>query len=1310
MEKTTKLELTSFSGINFDNIKTDIINLIKNNSKYNIYWDDYTSNDYTNLLIELAAWITDQLATRIDFSVNENFISTAQQKSSIIKLLNLIGYELKRPKAATIPVKCLALNEFPVGVSEIVLTEQFLQENSHLETEIYNNPYTITASGASGIIKTFELIPYEYDTNFERYRFRYGQKVSVDSSVYTSSKTLNFYEGTTIKETYTVPSDSGAKITLNSTSIIEDSVEVYLQNIVQDGDTYTYTEKELLQVRAFTTPEAQDQSSGIPYVLNTVENNGVEIEFASDFLLPSSNKRPTANSTIVVYYRIGGGIGGNISIGSINTQATIEDVIFSFINEEAGINGAEAESASEAVKYAPKTLKTVDKAVTEEDYNTILGRNSRTLVSRSYGSNSGVDNDTVLTKYRTLIKPFEVWNYIIPNREENVSKNTNDYENFEFFTKKNQEYLNFQGSYKEGSVNDDYNSNTPITFVQDVVFFEQEETIEPVTNKTNFYNYFNINPSDTFKNKILDADKEYVNGSFKLKIRELPTTENRISQIAAYTRTGNEDFSLNFDFDFDFIGNQNLVSEFTDGGVFRKTANVKALFKSKYNNSTYNLTTNNKIKFSINERGFIEVALSNGSSVLNTSIRDSINNSINLALGTLGTTDLGLSTAGYIKEYGYYNYPNSYSGLEEAPVKYSEVGYTTLTNNTVTNLEGNSNGFGTLTSQVYYFFYKKNGIAQTPVLVQFSIDDLKIGVNQYDFVPIENILRLINNEQHLIDDTITTDSPFKNLGLRAHLVDDNRLRIFSIDGESIEIVEEENVLGTDYTNFLLTMIDGENAGLYTSNETVSYSAPCSIVDDYIILKSTQVGEESTVEFSQSSSTDAFATVFGYAFTELKTSWKSFGIVGATLIVDPTSSSYGTIVIENMTPYSRVSKLYLNYVLSDSFEIEVPEIYMLEGSVFDNDDNFIHESSNINVKITSAVVSDKLFENIESLPFSYTLKGDIEGVSLINSLDVTNKKISMFISIKDQQTSLFDINFTPGSMSAEEIVNFLNSAVQTKFTEIGFTTTYNPFYLKLVDAATSKVCVRNYDPESTSFIYFYGFTDLENPVPNVGNLFGEIFNISDFESILVEGTDVVLGILNSGDYYITYGTKDSDGKRSVFIVKNHSIKDNISLAPDGTVYLHFINDKSNAEIQTDEKYYEEFLDRYKIACVQNRFMTPSVIPVDIVGKVVVDKKATKSIVETNVENTLRENLKLGALNFGDKMLKSYVESLIYGVSGVRYANLSYIGIDYTDNSTNKAFTEEGGVVADFDELLVIADDFVENNIQKHGIILEYSNVY
>ena len=72
-----KLPQTSLSGLSFDNIVQDIANMVKDSPDYNIAWDDFLSSDAGRMMVELFAYIADNLATRIDWNVNENFISTA---------------------------------------------------------------------------------------------------------------------------------------------------------------------------------------------------------------------------------------------------------------------------------------------------------------------------------------------------------------------------------------------------------------------------------------------------------------------------------------------------------------------------------------------------------------------------------------------------------------------------------------------------------------------------------------------------------------------------------------------------------------------------------------------------------------------------------------------------------------------------------------------------------------------------------------------------------------------------------------------------------------------------------------------------------------------------------------------------------------------------------------------------------------------------------------------------------------------------------------------------------------------------------
>ena len=119
---STKLPRTNLSGLDYGNIIEDIKTLIKEDPKYNKYWDNFSDASAGRMLIELFAWIADQLATRIDWVANESFIDTATQKKSIVRLLKLIGYKLSKPKAAAVDVTCIPST---LTNNKIILTSSY---------------------------------------------------------------------------------------------------------------------------------------------------------------------------------------------------------------------------------------------------------------------------------------------------------------------------------------------------------------------------------------------------------------------------------------------------------------------------------------------------------------------------------------------------------------------------------------------------------------------------------------------------------------------------------------------------------------------------------------------------------------------------------------------------------------------------------------------------------------------------------------------------------------------------------------------------------------------------------------------------------------------------------------------------------------------------------------------------------------------------------------------------------------------------------------------------------------------------------
>jgi len=91
----------SFVSYDFDSIKQSLIDYTK--TYYPEVFNDYIESSEYIAMLEMFAYVAEQLAYRIDMVAHENFITTAQRKSSILRLAKLISYKATR----NIPVRGL---------------------------------------------------------------------------------------------------------------------------------------------------------------------------------------------------------------------------------------------------------------------------------------------------------------------------------------------------------------------------------------------------------------------------------------------------------------------------------------------------------------------------------------------------------------------------------------------------------------------------------------------------------------------------------------------------------------------------------------------------------------------------------------------------------------------------------------------------------------------------------------------------------------------------------------------------------------------------------------------------------------------------------------------------------------------------------------------------------------------------------------------------------------------------------------------------------------------------------------------------
>lgn len=91
-------ESVNFAAFDYATVKRSLIDYIK------LYFPE-TFNDYIEsselvAIIETFAYIAELMAYRVDVNANENFISTAQRKDSVLRLAKLVSYTASRPLPA----------------------------------------------------------------------------------------------------------------------------------------------------------------------------------------------------------------------------------------------------------------------------------------------------------------------------------------------------------------------------------------------------------------------------------------------------------------------------------------------------------------------------------------------------------------------------------------------------------------------------------------------------------------------------------------------------------------------------------------------------------------------------------------------------------------------------------------------------------------------------------------------------------------------------------------------------------------------------------------------------------------------------------------------------------------------------------------------------------------------------------------------------------------------------------------------------------------------------------------------------------
>ena len=97
-----------FQNYDFDSLRRIMINYLRQN--YPEDYNDYIESSEYLALIDLIAFLGQNLAFRIDLNARENFLELADRRDSVLRLSRLLSYYPKRNVAAQGLLKIVSVN------------------------------------------------------------------------------------------------------------------------------------------------------------------------------------------------------------------------------------------------------------------------------------------------------------------------------------------------------------------------------------------------------------------------------------------------------------------------------------------------------------------------------------------------------------------------------------------------------------------------------------------------------------------------------------------------------------------------------------------------------------------------------------------------------------------------------------------------------------------------------------------------------------------------------------------------------------------------------------------------------------------------------------------------------------------------------------------------------------------------------------------------------------------------------------------------------------------------------------------------
>jgi hypothetical protein len=412
-----------FKSYDFDTLRRTMITYLREN--YPEDFNDFIDSSEYIALIDLIAYLGQNVSFRVDLNARENFLETAQRRDSVLRLARLINYDARRNVPASGLLKITSIqttdNVFDgngVNLANTVVSwndpsnstwfEQFVAvlnaampsgmafgkpvskktigtiptEQYQINTDNEGVPLYSFSKNINGSQITFEIVSSTFDDSIKEAEPRPGSAFSFlyrnDSRGNSSSNTgffVHFKQGSLNVSSFSIDNPVPNEVIGINASNINDT-DVWLWQLTPSG---SYPDKPWSKVSSTTGNNviynSLSEDNRNLYAVSTREDDQIDLNFADGSFgnLPKGNFR--------LFYRQSNGLTYSIkpeqlrnvtfnlsyvnAVGQSQTLKVFASLQYSVSNSFA------AETNTEIKRKAPQAYYSQNRMVTGEDYNIV---------------------------------------------------------------------------------------------------------------------------------------------------------------------------------------------------------------------------------------------------------------------------------------------------------------------------------------------------------------------------------------------------------------------------------------------------------------------------------------------------------------------------------------------------------------------------------------------------------------------------------------------------------------------------------------------------------------------------------------------------------------------------------------------------------------------------------------------------------------------------------------------------------------------------------------------------------------------------